>query len=213
MPIDFVEAATASAACKLLRAGTEIVLVDGDLSSLAELIEVSRGLKPAPMILSFASRRAAGRIDGFGGTLQRPSDADAARVAVNRCIKASMPMQAMIIDDSSTMRAIVRKILEGSRFKLIVTDASEGSAALAAIGKGAVDIIFLDYNMPGLNGIDTLSQIKRDKPDVAVVMMTSTLDPSLAKRAKSSGAAGFLKKPFFSKDVDAVLARYHGLQE
>ena len=72
--------------------------------------------------------------------------------------------------------------------------------------------MFLDYNMPGFNGFETLSEIKRDTPHVAVVMMTSTLDDGIAERAQAAGALAFLKKPFYPADIDAVLERYYGLQ-
>jgi DNA-binding NtrC family response regulator len=67
--------------------------------------------------------------------------------------------------------------------------------------------------MPGLNGFETLSEIKRENPDVGVVMMTSTLDNAIADRAHASGALAFLKKPFYPTDIDAVLQRYFGLHE
>jgi CheY-like chemotaxis protein len=71
--------------------------------------------------------------------------------------------------------------------------------------------VFLDYNMPGLNGFETLSEIKRESPNVAVVMMTSTVDDAIADRAHASGALAFLKKPFYPADIDRVLERYYGL--
>ena len=71
--------------------------------------------------------------------------------------------------------------------------------------------MFLDYNMPGLNGFETLAEIKRESPNVTVVMMTSTLDNAIADRARAAGALAFLKKPFYPADIDAVLERYFGL--
>ncbi len=103
------------------------------------------------------------------------------------------------------MRSIVRKILSASRFALEVQEAEEGIAALGLLRTGNFGIVFLDYNMPGLNGFETLSEIKREIPGVAVVMMTSTLDNAIADRAHASGALAFLKKPFYPKDIDAVL--------
>jgi CheY-like chemotaxis protein len=65
--------------------------------------------------------------------------------------------------------------------------------------------------MPGLNGFETLSEIKRETPNVAVVMMTSTIDNAIADRAHASGALAFLKKPFYPADIDTMLQRYYGL--
>ena len=73
---------------------------------------------------------------------------------------------------------------------------------------GRFDIVFLDCNMPGIDGFATLAEITRNHPRVGTVMMTATRDRSIAARAQAAGAKGFLFKPFFPKDIDAVL---HGL--
>ena len=109
------------------------------------------------------------------------------------------------------MRSIVRKILSASRFALDVHEAAEGIAALNQLRSGNFGLVFLDYNMPGFNGLETLSEIKRESPNVAVVMMTSTVDNAIADRAHAAGALAFLKKPFYPADIDAVLERYYGL--
>jgi CheY-like chemotaxis protein len=118
----------------------------------------------------------------------------------------------LVVDDSGTMRSIVRKILSGSRYALEVSEAEEGIAALVQVKTGNFDMVLLDYNMPGLNGLETLAEIKRESPRIAVVMMTSTVDDAIADRARAAGAAAFLKKPFFPKDIDAVLERFYGLK-
>jgi DNA-binding NtrC family response regulator len=109
------------------------------------------------------------------------------------------------------MRGIVRKILAASRFELDIHEAAESTAALDQLRNGSFGMVFLDYNMPRLNGADILLGIKRESPDVAIVMMSSALNRGAAGRPHLSGALGFLKKPFYPADVDAVLERYFGL--
>jgi CheY-like chemotaxis protein len=109
------------------------------------------------------------------------------------------------------MRSIVRKILSSSRFTLDLHEAAEGFNALEQLRTGRFGLVFLDYNMPGFNGLETLSEIRRETPKVAVVMMTSTLDNAIADRAYAAGALAFLKKPFYPADIDRVLQRYFGL--
>jgi CheY-like chemotaxis protein len=110
------------------------------------------------------------------------------------------------------MRSIVRKILSGSRFALDIEEAAEGFAALELLRGDRFGLVFLDYNMPGFNGLETLSEIRRQNPNVAVVMLTSTLDTGLADRALEAGALAFLKKPFYPADIDNILERYFGLR-
>ena len=117
----------------------------------------------------------------------------------------------LIVDDSGTVRSIVRKILSASRFAMDCHEAEEGIAALNHLRNGKFGIVFLDYNMPGLNGVETLSVIKRESPHVAVVMMTSQTNNAIADRARAAGALALLKKPFYPADIDSVLTRYYGL--
>ena len=92
-----------------------------------------------------------------------------------------------------------------------IHEAAEGIAALNQVRSGNFGMVFLDYYMPGLNGFETLSEIKRESPNVAVVMMTSTVDNAIADRAHAAGALAFLKKPFYLAVIDTVLERYYGL--
>jgi CheY-like chemotaxis protein len=117
-----------------------------------------------------------------------------------------------MVDDSPTMRTIVRKILGHCRFPLEIAEAAEGIEALKQIGVGKFEFVFLDYNMPGLNGFEMLSEIKRQYPRIGVFMMSSAQDEALAEKARVAGAAAFLKKPFYPADIDAVLYTFHGLQ-
>ena len=75
-----------------------------------------------------------------------------------------------------------------------------------------IEHVLLDRAMPGLNGVDPLSQIRREIPSVAVIVMASALDNAGSGRPKLAGTLGLLKKPFYPTDVDTVLKRYYGLQ-
>jgi CheY-like chemotaxis protein len=94
---------------------------------------------------------------------------------------------------------------------LSVAEADDGIEGVQLVREGAIDLVFLDYNMPGLNGLATLAELKRARPDVDVIIMTSAPDEALAARAMRAGATGFLRKPFFPADIDAVLYARYGL--
>jgi CheY-like chemotaxis protein len=117
----------------------------------------------------------------------------------------------LIVDDSSTVRAIVHKVLQASRFRLNAEEASEGKAAVERVERQRFDIVFLDCHMPGVDGFATLGQLRRVQPDIKVVMITGTRDMRIEDRARAEGARDFLYKPFFAKDIDAVLNRLFGL--
>jgi len=149
---------------------------------------------------------------GIDGAVIKPTTREEAKALIERCIRVRMPNRVLLVDDSATTRSIVRKILLASRFRLEIAEAQEGLGALKQVGSGKFDLVFLDYNMPGLNGVETLMEIKRQYPRIEVVIMTSTPDEELAQRARAGGAAAFLKKPFFPSDIDAVLHSVFGLR-
>jgi CheY-like chemotaxis protein len=212
VPIELEPLEVAPAATMLARKGADVCVLDADLSESykAILIKAARAAKPQPLLF-VAGPKGAPRVDGTDGIFARPTNKDEARTLVQLCIRAKIPTRVLIVDDSGTMRSIVRKILQASHFAFDIQEAAEGNAALERLRTTKFGIIFLDYNMPGLNGFETLSEIKRLNPEVAVVMMTSTLDNAIADRAHAAGALAFLKKPFYPADIDATLKRYYGL--
>jgi CheY-like chemotaxis protein len=212
VPVDFAAHAPASATSAFVKDGADICVVDGDLPDADQdaVIAAARALKPAPLVFMSTLQGSASR-ERIDGMLRKPSNMDDARKLVEICVRAKIPSRVLIVDDSSTMRNIVRKILSASHFKLDIHEAAEGIAALNQLRGSNFGIVFLDYNMPGLNGLETLAEIKRESPNVAVVMMTSVIDNAIADRAHAAGVLAFLKKPFYPADIDRVLERYYGL--
>jgi len=210
VPVDFLGQEPAAAAGTLSNGGADICVLDGALSDAdkSAVVQAARRARPTPMVFVTAKGESP-RIDGVSGLLAKPKTLDDARRLAEICIRTKIPTRVLVVDDSSTMRSIVRKILSASRFALDVHEAVEGIAALNALKSGNFGLVFLDYNMPGFNGFETLSEIKRESPTVAVVMMTSTVDIAVVERAHKAGAFGFLKKPFYPTDIDAVLERYY----
>ncbi len=213
VPIDVLEAATADRAVECLRDGDiDLMLLDATLPDVEKvsLIKSARTLAKPPFIILLA---------GVGGTMTagadavvaKPRDSDEAQKLAQRCIRVRIASRVLIVDDSSTMRTIVRKILSASRFPLEIVDVGEGAAALDMVRDGGVDVVFLDYNMPGLDGLTTLKELKRMQPELEVVLISSTDDKAVAARALEAGAAAFLRKPFYPSDIDAVLRAYYGL--
>jgi CheY-like chemotaxis protein len=144
--------------------------------------------------------------------LAKPIDLQEACVLIERCIRARLPKRVLIVDDSATVRSVVRKVMQSSRFKLDTEEAEDGSAAIAAAKRKRFDIVFLDCQMPGLDGFATLAQLRPAHPGMQVVMITGTRDHRIEDRARAEGARDFLFKPFFAKDIDAVLNRLFGLE-
>ena len=211
VPIEFSAHDAPAAAAALSKGGVDICVMDAGLpdEERAVVVKAAREAPSQPFTIEAASQ---GSPSGEDVGMQRPLDADAARRLVDACVRAKIPNRVLVVDDSSTMRGIVRKILTASRFSLDVHEASAGETAIEHLQSGEFGMVFLDYNMPGLDGFETLARIRRDFPALPVVMITSTLENAVADRAHSAGATAFLKKPFYPADIDAVLARHYGLQ-
>ena len=213
MPVEIIEANNAAKVRTLVASGDiDLVLLDGVLPVAEQnaVVEAARAAAKPPFVILLAIAEGTS-LSAADAVVAKPSTADEAQHLAERFIRVRIPSQVLIVDDSATVRAIVRKLLAGSRFPLDIQEANDGAEALRCANAGRVDIVFLDYNMPGLDGLATLAELKRGKPEIEVVFMTSVEDPALATRARDAGAAAFLKKPFFPTDIDDVLRRYCGL--
>jgi CheY-like chemotaxis protein len=212
VPIEIVIAEDARAACRSLRDDIDLAYLDGALApdDTARMVAAARAAAPAPFTVQLAPDAAitAFASDGLAGKPSRPEEA---KWLIERSMRVRLPSRVLVVDDSSTMRAIVRKALAATRFPFDVSEAGEGLAALKLVHDGDFNIVFLDHNMPDFSGLETLAEFKREKRRVNVVLMTSTPDAAVAERARADGAA-FLKKPFFPADIEKVLCRYYGLR-
>jgi CheY-like chemotaxis protein len=220
VPVDIVEAENAGTARSAIQANeVDIILLDAAIPAddRAQFIETARAARPKAFVIVVAGSdigptELSDAATGADGVLKKPANPEEAKALVGRCVRVRLPSRVLVVDDSATMRSIVRKILQASRFPMDVAEAEEGIAALQQVGSGKFDIVFLDYNMPGLNGVETLAEIKRQFPRLQVVMITSTQDEAVAEKARAAGAAAFLKKPFYPADIDAVLHSIYGLR-
>lgn len=209
VPIEVIEADGAASAATLLAGGAiDLVLLDSVLpgAEKTSVCQAARASRHKPFIIAVGRESDSTDVDG---SIRKPATADEAQAVIERCVRTRLPERALIVDDSATMRSIVRKILVASRFPLEVAEVEEGIKALNMLKQGGFDIVFLDYNMPGLNGLETLSELRRQYPDIAVVMISSAESEDFAAQARQAGAAAFLRKPFFPADVDAVLYRHY----
>ena len=77
---------------------------------------------------------------------------------------------------------------------------------------GNFDLVFLDYNMPGLNGLETLERVLARDSGTKVIMISAERDDEHVREAEKLGATAFLYKPFFRADVDRALHRALGLK-
>lgn len=209
VPVEFVGSACVSAGDELAKGDIDIVILDDSIIAARReaLIAAARQCDPAPQIV-VATADGGQPVDSADLTVAAPGDLNAARALLERFIRCCIPVRVLVVDDSGTMRSIVRKVLSASRYTFDVGEATNGHEAITELKNGAFDVVILDYNMPGLNGLDILRTIIKMEMKIGVVMMTTTVDDGIAKAAIAEGAMGFLKKPFYPADIDQLLDRY-----
>jgi two-component system, chemotaxis family, chemotaxis protein CheY len=112
-------------------------------------------------------------------------------------------MRALLVDDSSTMRSVLRMILRKAGFETI--EAKNGAEALCTLeqARGA-DVALVDWNMPQMNGYEFLCAVRKNPAfdKMQVVMVTTETEMSQVESALSHGANEYIMKPF---TPDAVL--------
>lgn len=106
-------------------------------------------------------------------------------------------MKALIVDDSSTMRRIIKKALQEMGMDSV--EAGDGNEALASLRSAPdIDFVLLDWNMPNMNGFETLKAIKADDAtaSIPVLMVTTEAERSQVVKAIQAGAKQYVVKPF-----------------
>ena len=99
----------------------------------------------------------------------------------------------LIVDDEPAIRTSLRGVLEDEGYR--VTTVGNGADALAAVADDVHDLVFLDIWMTGMDGLDTLTEIRRLRPDATVVMISGHGTIETAVKATRLGAYDFIEKP------------------
>jgi two-component system, chemotaxis family, chemotaxis protein CheY len=110
-------------------------------------------------------------------------------------------MTILSVDDSVTIRRIIKKNIEAMGHE--IREAADGSEALTMLADASVsyDLVILDWNMPGMTGLEVLKHIKADArlKETVVMMLTSEADQNCVVEALKAGAKNYLTKPFDNK--------------
>ncbi len=99
----------------------------------------------------------------------------------------------LVVDDEVEVVRLLKDFLTSKGYE--VATALNGVEALAKVREMKPDIVLLDIIMPGMGGIDTLKEIKKIDPTIAVIMVTAVVDEELANRAVKLGAFDYITKP------------------
>jgi YesN/AraC family two-component response regulator len=116
-----------------------------------------------------------------------------------------IPYTVFLIDDSNTAREILKRTLLSMQFK-ILDEAKNGEIAIRMLKECGTnpDFIFIDMEMPGIDGIETIKQITPMLPESKVIMVTSHSERTVVEEIMKLTVSGYIKKPF---DRDTIVKK------
>ncbi|MDI6104882.1 response regulator transcription factor [Actinoplanes sp. NEAU-A12] len=123
-----------------------------------------------------------------------------------------MGHRVLVVDDDSTVSDVVRRYLEQAGCEVLL--AADGAGGLAAIGAHRPDLVVLDLMMPGIDGLEVCRRIRRQLPDLPVIMLTALGEEADRVLGLEVGADDYVTKPFSPRElvlrIQSVLRRSAG---
>jgi two-component system chemotaxis response regulator CheY len=124
-----------------------------------------------------------------------------------------MAYNILIVDDSIPMRAVIKKIIKASGFDVgECFEASNGREALKVLNEKWLDLVLTDYNMPDMNGLELVEEMKRDETlmSMPVIMITTEGSKERVEEFMAKGIIGYIKKPFTPEKIKQKLIEIMG---
>ena len=119
-------------------------------------------------------------------------------------------IRVVLADDETLLRTALASLLDLSGRIEVVAQAADGATAVALAEQHAPDVVQLDLEMPGLDGIDAATAILARRPEQAVVLLTRHGRPGVLRRALGAGVRGFLLKSVDPDELVRVVEHVHG---
>ena len=103
-------------------------------------------------------------------------------------------IKIIIADDHAIVRKGLKQILDETPDLVVADEASSGHEVLDKVRKNDFDVVILDLTMPGKGGVETLKELKLEKPDLPVLVLSVHPEEQYALRVLKAGAAGYINK-------------------
>lgn len=120
-----------------------------------------------------------------------------------------MSLNVLIVDDSAAIRKILQRVLRQTDIQIgEILEAGDGKEALQVLESGQVGLVLSDINMPNMDGLQLLSELKgkAEWKKVPIIMITTEGSHNKVLEAVNLGAAGYVRKPFTAEQIKAKLA-------
>lgn len=116
----------------------------------------------------------------------------------------------LTVDDSASIRQMVQLTLKGAGYQVV--QANDGNDGLAKAKASPVDMVVTDLNMPGMNGLGLIQELRKlpEYRGVPIIFLTTESDAGMKQQAKAAGATGWITKPFQQDQLVAVVKKVLG---
>jgi DNA-binding NarL/FixJ family response regulator len=118
-------------------------------------------------------------------------------------------LKILIVDDHPILREGVAAVLGCEDDMQIVGEAASGVEAIALFGTLNPDITLMDLQMPGMSGVETIREIRKEKSDARIIVLTTYSGDMLASRALKAGASGYLLKSAIKDELAETIRMVH----
>jgi two-component system invasion response regulator UvrY len=100
----------------------------------------------------------------------------------------------LIADDHAVVREGIKQILSGTSDMVVTAEASNGNEVMDKLSKNEINLLILDITMPGKSGLDILKDIKSQRPELPILILSMYPEEQYALRVLKAGASGYLSK-------------------
>lgn len=130
---------------------------------------------------------------------------------VDETVPSARSIRIIVADDHNLVRAGLVAIIDSESDMQVVAEAATGADAADAARTHDPDVVLMDISMPGTDGLEGLAQIRRDRPECVVIMLTTFSMVESVERALRAGAAGYLLKTTSTAEMlQAIRAAQQG---
>jgi two-component system chemotaxis response regulator CheY len=114
----------------------------------------------------------------------------------------------LVVDDTRSMRKMVAAVLAGAGYQ--VSEAGDGAEALEAAKVRQFDLVVTDHNMPVMDGVTLVQELRRlpAYDAVALIVLSTEVDPALKQKGREAGATGWMAKPFDPQRMLDIVGKF-----
>ena len=121
-------------------------------------------------------------------------------------------ISVFLVDDVPELRELIRYGLEGDEDFVVVGEAGDGAAAIEGVAETKPSAVLLDLSMPGMDGLEAIPEIRRGRPDVAIVILSGFSASRMERKARERGADGYVEKGTPMEELREIVREAVGRQ-